>query len=231
MWRSPEAHLHGVQGAVGSNPITPTILEEKRSLFREAPLLGGLGNLMLVARSGKRRPLSTGEAGEKACGHAVLLASQCAVMPFCCEAGCGLACSARRRDRRLRPGFFVRLQVISAERPNTVVIPESAVVLDGSTVTAYVLVEDTAELRILELGRRTDDDSQPGPRVEPAVARAFAHAGSILAVPQRPTIAQVAAQPFLTSLGSGRTAAGRCNRIGATAPSQNYSTVPECAPA
>lgn len=25
MWRSPEAHLHGVQGVVGSNPITPTI--------------------------------------------------------------------------------------------------------------------------------------------------------------------------------------------------------------
>ena len=25
VWRSPEAHLHGVQGAVGSNPITPTI--------------------------------------------------------------------------------------------------------------------------------------------------------------------------------------------------------------
>ena len=25
-WRSPEAHLHGVQGVVGSNPIAPTIL-------------------------------------------------------------------------------------------------------------------------------------------------------------------------------------------------------------
>ena len=25
VWRSPEAHLHGVQGVVGSNPITPTI--------------------------------------------------------------------------------------------------------------------------------------------------------------------------------------------------------------
>ena len=24
-WRSPVAHLHGVQGAVGSNPIAPTI--------------------------------------------------------------------------------------------------------------------------------------------------------------------------------------------------------------
>ena len=24
VWRSPVAHLHGVQGAVGSNPITPT---------------------------------------------------------------------------------------------------------------------------------------------------------------------------------------------------------------
>ena len=25
VWRSPEAHLHGVQGAPGSNPGTPTI--------------------------------------------------------------------------------------------------------------------------------------------------------------------------------------------------------------
>ncbi len=31
MWRSPVARLHGVQEAVGSNPITPTIFRAFRS--------------------------------------------------------------------------------------------------------------------------------------------------------------------------------------------------------
>ncbi len=61
-------------------------------------------------------------------------------------------------DHRLLPGFFVKLQVISEERPNAVVIPESAVVLEGSQVYAYVLQSETVERRVVVLGLRTDDD-------------------------------------------------------------------------
>jgi hypothetical protein len=37
-WRSPVAHLHGVQGVVGSNPIAPT--GKKDSLARVFLILG-----------------------------------------------------------------------------------------------------------------------------------------------------------------------------------------------
>ena len=60
-------------------------------------------------------------------------------------------------DRRLRPGLFIKLQVITDERPHAVVVPEGAIVLEGTTASAYILTDDTVERRTVELGIRTDD--------------------------------------------------------------------------
>lgn len=61
-------------------------------------------------------------------------------------------------EARLRPGSFVKLQVITDERPNAVVIPEGAVVLEGTNISAYVYKQDgTVERRPIELGIRTDE--------------------------------------------------------------------------
>lgn len=60
-------------------------------------------------------------------------------------------------DGRLRPGFFIKLQVINRERPNQVVVPESAVVFDGGSASVYVVIDGKIERRDVELGLRVED--------------------------------------------------------------------------
>ena len=53
----------------------------------------------------------------------------------------------------LRPGQFARVRVTTAERPDAVLVPQTAVVQSQGTTTAYVVAGDgTAQLRSLTLG-------------------------------------------------------------------------------
>ncbi len=53
----------------------------------------------------------------------------------------------------LRPGQFARVRVVTAERPDAVLVPQAAVVQSQGTTTAYVVAADgTAQLRSLTLG-------------------------------------------------------------------------------
>jgi large subunit ribosomal protein L13 len=51
VWRSPVAHLHGVQGVEGSNPFTPTISENV--------VLGRLASVIAMRLRGKHKPIFT----------------------------------------------------------------------------------------------------------------------------------------------------------------------------
>lgn len=63
-------------------------------------------------------------------------------------------------DFLLKPGLFARVTVVTAIRPDAVVVPESAVFPDGDAKALYVVEEGRAKLTRVRLGKR-----QPG-RVE-----------------------------------------------------------------
>ena len=56
-------------------------------------------------------------------------------------------------DGTLRPGQFARIHVITAEKPNAVLVPQSAVVQTQGTTNAYVVgPDDVVSMRSLALG-------------------------------------------------------------------------------
>lgn len=57
-------------------------------------------------------------------------------------------------DRRLKPGEFVRVTVILAERPQALVIPEEAVMPLGERQLVNLVVDGKVEQREVKLGRR-----------------------------------------------------------------------------
>lgn len=58
----------------------------------------------------------------------------------------------------LRPGQFGRIQVTTAERPNAVLVPQTAVIRTQGTTSAYVVADDgTAQLRSITLGPQYQD--------------------------------------------------------------------------
>lgn len=57
-------------------------------------------------------------------------------------------------DLRLKPGQFVRVTVILAERPQALVIPEEAVMPLGDRLLVNLVVDGKVELREIKLGRR-----------------------------------------------------------------------------
>ncbi|MGQ7957860.1 efflux RND transporter periplasmic adaptor subunit [Pseudomonas sp. SP16.1] len=59
-------------------------------------------------------------------------------------------------DRRLRPGQFVRVSVILAERPEALVIPEEAVMPVGEQLLVNLVVGGVVEQREVRLGKRFD---------------------------------------------------------------------------
>lgn len=59
-------------------------------------------------------------------------------------------------DGRLRPGQFVRLWVILAERPQAVLVPEEAVMPLGTRQYVNLVVDGRVERRAVRLGRRRD---------------------------------------------------------------------------
>ncbi|MGE8496779.1 MAG: efflux RND transporter periplasmic adaptor subunit [Pseudomonas sp.] len=59
-------------------------------------------------------------------------------------------------DRRLRPGQFVKVYVILAERPGALVIPEEAVMPVGDQLLVNLVVDGKVDRREVKLGRRLD---------------------------------------------------------------------------
>jgi len=59
-------------------------------------------------------------------------------------------------DRRLRPGQFVKVSVILAERPGALVIPEEAVMPMGDQLLVNLVVEGKVDRREVKLGQRLD---------------------------------------------------------------------------
>jgi len=57
-------------------------------------------------------------------------------------------------DQRLKPGQFVKVSVILAERPDALTIPEEAVMPMGDKLLVNLVVNGKAELREIKLGRR-----------------------------------------------------------------------------
>lgn len=58
------------------------------------------------------------------------------------------------RDGRLLPGFFARVRIVTDQRPNALLIPESAIIpLDGK-ILVYRVVEGRAVQAEVELGQR-----------------------------------------------------------------------------
>lgn len=79
-----------------------------------------------------------------------------AINPHLDEAGRSQAIRAQigNAERRLRPGQFVKVTVILAERPNALVIPEEAVMPVGERLLVNLLVGGKVELRQVKLGKR-----------------------------------------------------------------------------
>ncbi|HEX5842135.1 MAG TPA: efflux RND transporter periplasmic adaptor subunit [Pseudomonas sp.] len=59
-------------------------------------------------------------------------------------------------DGRLRPGQFVKVAVILAERPDALVIPEEAVMPVGAQTLVNLVVNGQVELREVKLGKRLE---------------------------------------------------------------------------
>jgi membrane fusion protein (multidrug efflux system) len=59
-------------------------------------------------------------------------------------------------DRRLRPGQFVRVSVILAERPDALIIPEAAVMPIGDQLFVNLVVDGKVERREVTLGKRSN---------------------------------------------------------------------------
>lgn len=55
----------------------------------------------------------------------------------------------------LKPGMFVRVEIVVAQRENAVVIPEQAIVPSGDRVTVYRIVDGKAVLTQIKLGLRS----------------------------------------------------------------------------
>lgn len=75
-------------------------------------------------------------------------------------------------DGLLRPGQFARVRVVTAERPDTVLVPQTAVVQTQGATAAYVVgPDDTLQMRSLTLGPRygnsyvVEDGLKAGERV------------------------------------------------------------------
>ncbi|MDP3814031.1 efflux RND transporter periplasmic adaptor subunit [Pseudomonas sp.] len=79
-----------------------------------------------------------------------------AINPHLDEAGRSQAIRAHigNAERRLRPGQFVKVSVILAERPNALVIPEEAVMPVGAQSLVNLVVGGKVELRQVKLGKR-----------------------------------------------------------------------------
>ncbi len=75
-------------------------------------------------------------------------------------------------DGTLRPGGFARIHVVTAERPNAVLVPQAAVVQSQGTTSAYVVSSaGVVRMRSLTLGPQyggyyvVDDGLRAGERV------------------------------------------------------------------
>jgi len=58
------------------------------------------------------------------------------------------------RDRLLKPGMFIEARLVTETRPDAVVIPEDAILPLQGTTLVYVIEDDTAHRRQVELGVR-----------------------------------------------------------------------------
>lgn len=58
------------------------------------------------------------------------------------------------QDQRLKPGQFVRVSVILAERPNALLIPEEAVMPVGQALFVNLVVDGKVERRQIRIGQR-----------------------------------------------------------------------------
>ena len=58
------------------------------------------------------------------------------------------------QDQRLKPGQFVRVSVILAERPNALLIPEEAVMPMGQSLFVNLVVDGKVERRQIRIGQR-----------------------------------------------------------------------------
>ncbi|MBI3621314.1 MAG: efflux RND transporter periplasmic adaptor subunit [Nitrospirae bacterium] len=61
-------------------------------------------------------------------------------------------------DGRLRPGMFVRVGVVLAERPRAVLIPEQAIVPVGNDTFVYRIVDGKAALTKVTIGQRREGE-------------------------------------------------------------------------
>lgn len=57
-------------------------------------------------------------------------------------------------ERRLRPGMFMSVSLIVAQRDDAVLVPEAAVVTEGDSSYVFVIADDKAERRPVRLGQR-----------------------------------------------------------------------------
>ena len=58
------------------------------------------------------------------------------------------------RDQRLKPGQFVKVSVILAERPQALMIPEEAIMPMGQQLMVNLLVAGKVERRVIRIGQR-----------------------------------------------------------------------------
>lgn len=83
-----------------------------------------------------------------------------AVDPLIDADGRSIAIRARlpNEDRTLRPGLFARVNLLVAERTNAMLVPENAIVPRGEDKFVFVVENNAAVLRPVELGQRRTGD-------------------------------------------------------------------------
>ncbi|HSH42781.1 MAG TPA: efflux RND transporter periplasmic adaptor subunit, partial [Arenicellales bacterium] len=83
-----------------------------------------------------------------------------AIDPQIDPGGRSIAIRARidNADRVLRPGLFARVRLIVAERPESLVVPEQAIVPRGEQRYVFRVVDDQAVLTEVRLGQRQAGD-------------------------------------------------------------------------
>ncbi len=66
----------------------------------------------------------------------------------------------KNKDASLLPGMFVRAKVVSSHVENAILVPQKAVVRQGSAVTVAMIVnaENTVEMRVIEVSRASGDN-------------------------------------------------------------------------
>jgi RND family efflux transporter MFP subunit len=60
-------------------------------------------------------------------------------------------------DRKLRPGMFAEIQLVTKEKDNALIVPKDALITRGADKILYVIKGDTVEERLVQTGIESED--------------------------------------------------------------------------